>query len=56
MGSGTLFGRRSFFTPLLDTSESCFFFPMVMRRHVVARVGAEVSVVWVMAMKMPVAF
>jgi hypothetical protein len=28
-GSGTLFGRASFFAPLRDTSESCFFFPMV---------------------------
>lgn len=50
--SGTLFSRKSFFTPLSDASESCFFFPIVMRWRAVVRVGAEVSVVWTM----PVAF
>jgi hypothetical protein len=44
-GSGTLFGRASFFAPLQDTSESCFFFPMVMQWRAAVRVGAEVSVV-----------
>jgi hypothetical protein len=40
--SSTLFGRSSFFTPLPNASESCFFFLMVMRWRVVVRVGAEV--------------
>jgi hypothetical protein len=55
-GSGTLFNRRSFFMPLSDASESCFFFPMVMRRRAVVRMGAEVSVVWTMAGMMAAAF
>ena len=37
-------------------SESCFFFPMVMRQRAVVRVGAEVSVVWAMAGTMSDAF
>jgi hypothetical protein len=32
-GSGTLFVHGSFFTPLPDALESCFFFPIVMRRR-----------------------
>jgi hypothetical protein len=40
----------------LDALESCFFFLMVMRWRAVVRVGAEVSMVWVMAGKMPVGF
>jgi hypothetical protein len=55
-GSGTLFGRASFLMPMPDTSKSFFFFPTVMRRRAVVRVGAEVSVVWVMAGTMPVDF
>jgi hypothetical protein len=43
--SGTLLGRASFLMLLSNISESCFFFPMVMRRRAVVRVGAEVSVV-----------
>jgi hypothetical protein len=38
-GSGTLFGRVFFFTPLLNASKS-FFFPIVkLRRAVVVRVA-----------------
>jgi hypothetical protein len=35
---------------------SFFFFPMVMRRRAVVRMGAEVSVVWEMAGTIPVDF
>jgi hypothetical protein len=40
-----MFGRVSFLVPLPNASESRFFFPMVMQRRTVVRVGAEVSVV-----------
>jgi hypothetical protein len=39
-GSGTLFGRRSFFVPLPDASKSCFFFSMVMRWRAVVKGGS----------------
>jgi hypothetical protein len=55
-GSGTLFGRRTFFTQLPDASEPCFFFTMVMQQRTVVRVGAEVSVLWAMAGMMSVNF
>jgi hypothetical protein len=55
-GSGTLFGRASFLTLLPNASMSFFFFPMVMRRRAVVRMGAEVSVVWEMAGTIPVYF
>jgi hypothetical protein len=54
--SGTLLGRISFFTPMTDASKSFFFFPFVMWQRAMVRVGAKVSVVWVMAGMMPVAF
>jgi hypothetical protein len=57
--SGTPFDQASF-TPLLDASNSFFFFPMVTRRHVVVAVGVEAGCgggreVWAMAGTMSVA-